>query len=375
MKTGENNTEHVNTDKSTQNKTPLPGLGKLKWKMDKTELENEVKNYDTQGFFNSSRGAAICFILLDIIASLIFTHNIDSWINAMILLVLVFFVYKGNRAALITFMILLPLNGVFSIINDFIHSIQNYSSTQSSNVAIHTIITISICSFLVNMLWQAYQVERKRKKGIKFSKGEIAWMILGVIFLSLCFLDGFYSIKQGIKTIIGVQQPLDEAIITANLTIGDSYGGGKVAYILQYGDPGYNTSGIQHGLIAAAADNSTGIYWHATNDATTGALGTALGTGLANTNAIVAVYGTEVNAAKICKNYTGSGFTDWYLPSKDELNKLYLNRVVVGCFAAYGYWSSSESNATYACNQYFYIGNQNYFHKTDAYYVRCVRGF
>ena len=195
METGENNTEHVNTDKSIQNKASLPTVGKLKWKMDKTELENEVKNYDTLGFFKSSRGSAICFILLFIIVSLIFTHNIDSYITTIILLVLAFFVYKGNRAALIALMILLPLNGVFQIINHFIYSIQNFSSTQISSIAIHILIAITIWPILVNILWQAYQVERERKKGIKFSKGEITWIILGVIFLSLCFLDGFLSLR------------------------------------------------------------------------------------------------------------------------------------------------------------------------------------
>jgi hypothetical protein len=50
-------------------------------------------------------------------------------------------------------------------------------------------------------------------------------------------------------------------------------------------------------------------------------------------------------AAGLARAYTGGGYTDWYLPSKDELNKLYLNRVAIGGFISNSnglYWSSSE---------------------------------
>jgi hypothetical protein len=134
------------------------------------------------------------------------------------------------------------------------------------------------------------------------------------------------------------------------LRVGDVYQGGKVAYILVSGDPGYDAT-TQHGLIAATSDQSRSITWdrltgefplyQGTNR---GAIGTAIGTGFSNTNTIIASQGTNY-AAGLARAYTGGGYTDWYLPSKEELNKLYLNRVAIGGFISNSnglYWSSSE---------------------------------
>jgi len=65
------------------------------------------------------------------------------------------------------------------------------------------------------------------------------------------------------------------------VAIGDSYGGGIVAYILQSGDPYYDVN-VQHGLIAATADQSTGIQWYNGSNVSTGATATAIATGQAN---------------------------------------------------------------------------------------------
>ena len=160
----------------------------------------------------------------------------------------------------------------------------------------------------------------------------------------------------------------------AGVAIGDNYGGGIVAYILQSGDPGYDAN-IQHGLIAATADQSTGIQWYNGSYVATGATATAIGTGQANTTAIVEKQGAGSYAAKLCNDLTVGSYSDWFLPSKDELDKLYTNKVAIGGFADYYYWSSSEGNAFYAWVQYFGSGGQDYYDKSFNRRVRAVRAF
>ena len=158
--------------------------------------------------------------------------------------------------------------------------------------------------------------------------------------------------------------------ITVNLVVGMPYLGGIIAYIDGTG---------QHGLIAAPFDQSNLIVWLNWNGSypVTGATGTAIGTGKSNTTAIVLTQGAGSYAAKLCYDLVLNGYSDWFLPSKDELNMLYQNKSLIGGFSASGtsYVSSSEYDDQKVWLQGFSSGYQEYNMKTSSYRVRAVRYF
>ncbi len=107
-----------------------------------------------------------------------------------------------------------------------------------------------------------------------------------------------------------------------------------------------------------------------------------IGTGKSNTTIIVAWLNSHSEtdrAAQLCDALVYGGYTDWFLPSKDELNLMYANLECfgVGDFAAAYYWSSFECSAYDVWSKVFYLGAQGCLNKDHGspIRVRAVRAF
>lgn len=123
--------------------------------------------------------------------------------------------------------------------------------------------------------------------------------------------------------------------------VGDVYQGGKVAYIFEPGENGY-VAGEIHGIIVATEDQSNFIAWSNGLPVAQNVFATAIGTGSTNTTEIINIQGNKIYAAKVCRDYRGGDYSDWFLPSKDELLKICNNKDLIGGFTGNSYWSSSR---------------------------------
>jgi hypothetical protein len=181
-----------------------------------------------------------------------------------------------------------------------------------------------------------------------------------------------YYVRAYATNSVGTSYGNELSFTTSKLKIGDNYQGGIVAYI--------DNSSI-HGLIAAPADLDLAVF-ASNNVGVAGGLDNKIGTGNDNTNKIVAELGTDNNAARLCYDLTLGGYSDWYLPSKDELNEVFLNKDLIGGFAISGvccYWSSSQIASQYmAWVQLFFTANAGYQSNgglITKYRVRAIRTF
>ncbi len=165
--------------------------------------------------------------------------------------------------------------------------------------------------------------------------------------------------------------------------IGEIFGGGVVFYVDQTGS---------HGLICGMIDLSTSQAWSNVNATLIGVTAQSDWNGQANTNAIIGQTLHTASAAKLCDNYTnvdyGTGaFSDWYLPTIDDLSMLYnIKRIVNKAIDSDGnsatttisktnYWSSTELSNNMAWTFLFSYGGTYDDFKNATASVRAIRAF
>ena len=157
--------------------------------------------------------------------------------------------------------------------------------------------------------------------------------------------------------------------------VGDTGPGGGLVFLISGGltyEMAKKTwsGGIEDPSAAWCDDDSTILA---------GTFGTAIGTGAQNTVDMDA--GCTSGAGQEAADHVAGGFTDWFLPSRDELNAMTTYSLVGGFntatygFASDGYWSSSQGTADLAWAQYGVNGSQFGGDKSDALRVRPVRAF
>jgi len=179
---------------------------------------------------------------------------------------------------------------------------------------------------------------------------------------------------------------------TAVLNLRDT---GPAGGLIFYINPNYTTDGWRYLEAAPNDQDYVGDYtvvWGCEGTIILDADGTAVGTGKQNTDDILAGCATSGIAAYICADLSFGGYSDWFLPSKGELQEIWWNLVSnqdttlndgrgapyagsVGGFAGSKYWSSSEHNELSALHQDFDNGFQNPSFKSEPKRVRAVRRF
>jgi len=166
-------------------------------------------------------------------------------------------------------------------------------------------------------------------------------------------------------------------------------GGGTVFYVAEEGDefycgPVYNPDMLCRYLEAAPNTWSGGnadpeLTWStgANQNVYANASGESIGSGYVNSLWVQRQDGNvaQTSAAIAARGYNGGGKSDWYLPSINEIGKLYLQRSIVGSFVLNNYWSSSEVANDGAWNYSLSMGQQGENGKFDLRGVRPIRAF
>jgi len=162
-------------------------------------------------------------------------------------------------------------------------------------------------------------------------------------------------------------------------------GGGIVFYVsaTPFASPGSDCAGACRYLEAAPTASEVKLPWASFESGNTSislpaTFASSIGSGMGNSIAIQAQPGNTAgnSAAVYALNYANGGKTDWHLPSKGELDELYVSRKIVG-FTNNGHyhWSSTEDSTGGARSRYLAYGDDRSITKATPMNVRPIRAF
>ena len=195
------------------------------------------------------------------------------------------------------------------------------------------------------------------------------------------FCDGadWMSMAAGIRYVVGGNPPTDCPVVGDVCSDGTVFVGldGGVPIYVPRCDAGMMWSG------SACTGGQSSIPWNNGNGSGNNWTGATNNNGEVNTALLITLDSNSwtagvqpYQAAQYCADAIYNGKDDWYLPSKNELNILYVNKTAIGNFNTSGtiYWSSSEyTDIDYAWNKRFSDGLDGSGWRGASYAVRCAR--
>ena len=159
--------------------------------------------------------------------------------------------------------------------------------------------------------------------------------------------------------------------------VGELYGGGVVFHVF------FDDQGNEQGLVVSLKDLSTNSPWGRLRKDIPSCESTW--NGVSNTASMMDAGALATDAVGLCEAYARGGQDDWYLPSIQELNKLWNNlydvnktlSITPGAaeLGPFPYWSSTEKDANSAWNFGFDFGHADIGGKENTDYVRAIRSY
>jgi len=159
----------------------------------------------------------------------------------------------------------------------------------------------------------------------------------------------------------------EPSALVATHYVGESFGGGIVFHVDDEG---------KHGIITTTIDKSTRKQNKSETFILTNAVRDGITTGKFNTDRLNAMTGTGSTDTQVVENYQDANLSDWHLPTRYDLIKLYRNRAVLGGYNEFAKgWKSTEVSSVNEWYRSFITGGEFSNGKDDAVYIRVIRKF